>query len=1178
MRTIVVRAGRVLTAAAFAIAFVGLHPSAAFASSGGVSGGVLTYNATNNENQDVVITSSGAGQATLKDWGTFSMSQTGGCVASGGNTLACTGVTSIVLNLGNFGDIADWTAVSYPVTFNGSSGADEAYGGSGNDTLNMGTGGDYAEAGAGSDTIVNDSGTDTAYGQAGDDTFNESADDFSDDYLWGGAGTDTVSYAGRTERVDASLDGVQNDGEVGESDNVESDIEHITGGAGNDTLVGSDLAANILIGNDGNDVLQGLGGGDSLQGGVGEDFLDGGTGNDTLAAGGDADTVSGGSGADAIDAGDGNDTIDGGDQNDTIDTGLGGADVAQGGLGDDTITDPATGGQLDGGLGDDTITSTGGGATLFGREGSDLLNGGAAADALKGGDGSDILQGGGGDDTLDGGLGADVLGGGDGTDTADYAGRVAPLTVTLDDVSNDGEPSEYDNVLSDVENVHGGWGNDSITGSASDNILTDGSAGNDVLDGQGGNDTLIATGGADTLLGGDGNDVMLGGTGNDSFTGGAGVDQVSYADHTADVTVSIDALANDGQAGEADSIALDVENLLGGPGNDALIGSAFANDLNGGSAGNDTLVGGSGSDTYAGGSGGDTVSYAEHTSDVSATIDGTANDGAAGELENIPNDVENLTGGSGNDTLLGTTSANVFVGGGGTDTVSYADHSADTSLSIDGVANDGSAGELDNIQVDVENLIGGSGTDTMTGSAVANVLNAGAGGNDTMNGLAGNDTLIGGSGNDTFDAGDGADTMTGGAGDDVFAGGNGTDTVSYVDHAGDVTASIDNLANDGSAGELDNIQSDVENLTGGVGNDTLAGSSGANALNGGSAGNDTLIGGAGTDTYAGGVGVDTVSYVDHLAAVTASMDGVANDGATGENENVPVDIENLAGGSGSDTLTGNTVVNALWGNDGNDTLVGAGGTDTFAGGNGTDTVSYADHATAVTASLDGAANDGSAGENENIPADVENLTGGSANDTLIGNTFTNSFSGGGGVDTVSYADHLLPVTVTIDGTANDGQSGEFDNVATDVENLIGGSGNDSLTGSSAANVFDGGTGADVLKGLGGIDTVTYASRTQPLVVTIDNKANDGEVGELDNVFTDIENLIGGSGADKLTGSKAANALTGGKGADTIVGGSGNDTIYARDKVKDTLLDGGLGTDSAQVDKTDVKKNIEILLK
>ena len=55
-----------------------------------------------------------------------------------------------------------------------------------------------------------------------------------------------------------------------------------------------------------------------------------------------------------------------------------------------------------------------------------------------------------------------------------------------------------------------------------------------------------------------------------------------------------------------------------------------------------------------------------------------ANDGTSTELENLGADVENLTGGAGADTLLGTTATNVFVGGAGSDTVSYADHATDT--------------------------------------------------------------------------------------------------------------------------------------------------------------------------------------------------------------------------------------------------------------------------------------------------------------------------------------------------------------------------------------------------------------------------------------------------------------------------------------------------------------------
>src|SRR2546423_7201173 len=111
-----------------------------------------------------------------------------------------------------------------------------------------------------------------------------------------------------------------------------------------------------------------------------------------------------------------------------------------------------------------------------------------AGATFDGGDGQDILTGGAGDDTLDGGKGADEITGGDGTDTADYSSRTAGVTVTLDDVRNDGEsrPSpatcEGDDVHSDVENVSGGAGNDTLTASA-DPIA-------DRLDGNGGHAIL----------------------------------------------------------------------------------------------------------------------------------------------------------------------------------------------------------------------------------------------------------------------------------------------------------------------------------------------------------------------------------------------------------------------------------------------------------------------------------------------------------------------------------------------------------------------------------------------------------------------------------------------------------------------------------------------------------------
>src|SRR5207247_1332933 len=115
-----------------------------------------------------------------------------------------------------------------------------------------------------------------------------------------------------------------------------------------------------------------------------------------------------------------------------------------------------------------------------------------------------------------------------------------------------------------------------------------------------------------------------------------------------------------------------------------------------------------------------------------------------------------------------------------------------------------------------------------------------------------------------------------------------------------------------------------------------------------------------------------------------------------------------------------------------------------------------------------------------------------------------------------YAILRYPVAVLLDGVANDGEAGESDNLMADVENVTGGSGDDILSGDAGANVLDGGLGndtleggpgADTLIGGSGTDTVSYASRSNPVTVTLDGAANDGEVGENDNV--QAENVVGG---------------------------------------------------------------------
>ena len=80
-------------------------------------------------------------------------------------------------------------------------------------------------------------------------------------------------------------------------------------------------------------------------------------------------------------------------------------------------------------------------------------------------------------------------------------------------------------------------------------------------------------------------------------------------------------------------------------------------------------------------------------------------------------------------------------------------------------------------------------------------------------GAGGNDRLLGKGGADVLRGEDGNDALIGGASADVFEGGAGQDTASYEDAAA-VVVSIGDGANDGTAGEGDDVQSDVERVQG----------------------------------------------------------------------------------------------------------------------------------------------------------------------------------------------------------------------------------------------------------------------------------------------------------------------------------------------------------------------------
>lgn len=141
-------------------------------------------------------------------------------------------------------------------------------------------------------------GPDTVAGLGGDDRLVEGARPSGADTFSGGGAVDTVDYSSRTATVRVDINGVADDGQVGEGDFVRVDVENARTGTGSDVLAGSG-AANGLNGGGGVDQVSGMGGNDDLTGGPGVDTINGNAGDDGIdALDGDKDTVNCGSGED----------------------------------------------------------------------------------------------------------------------------------------------------------------------------------------------------------------------------------------------------------------------------------------------------------------------------------------------------------------------------------------------------------------------------------------------------------------------------------------------------------------------------------------------------------------------------------------------------------------------------------------------------------------------------------------------------------------------------------------------------------------------------------------------------------------------------------------------------------------------------------------------------------------
>lgn len=185
----------------------------------------------------------------------------------------------------------------------------------------------------------------------------------------------------------------------------------------------------------------------------------------------------------------------------------------------------------------------------------------------------------------------------------------------------------------------------------------------------------------------------------------------------------------------------------------------------------------------------------------------------------------------------------------------------------------------------------------------------------------------------------------------VFYFGNaGTDTMDYVAADRGVRVDTDDfpgagLSEDGRPGiDRETIGDDIEHIQGSSFGDTLFGSDADNLFLGRNGddvlnprgGSDVIDEGSapsGADTIAGGDGAnDRVFYSVRTSGVNVSLDGVRNDGATGEQDNVSSTVEQIGGTNFRDVLTGSGVANVIDGFGGPDTIDGLGGNDTLSAG------------------------------------------------------------------------------------------------------------------------------------------------------------------------------------------------------------------------------------------------------
>lgn len=764
---------------------------------------------------------------------------------------------------------------------------------------------------------------------------------------------------------------------------------------------------------------------------------------------------------------------------------------------------------------------------LTGSAFDDLLIGNAGDNVIAGGEGDDLLSGGAGSDTYEfaEGWGDDAIFAETGgvADTLDFSAVTSDLTFTL---YKDGTVSVTDGVntlqpVSGMERLIDGQGNDTF-------VFEDGAAFSGTI---GMDNQFLAALGLD-------------------IGGGSGSNTLDFSAYTADISVDLgitipttdtNLFAHaETRTGQTLIGGLsNMQNAIGGSGNDRIWGNSAANLLDGG-AGDDELFGRDGEDTLVGGAGNDLLQGGFDMAQMELLNPATL---VAIFGEAIQ---EAITNGTLDQALAGDQ-----------DTASYAGATSAVSvdLSLTSAQETGGAGN-DTLQ-GVQNLVGSGFNDVLRGNLLGNTL-SGAAGNDTLYGMQGSDILIGGAGNDLLGGGEYISGST------LLE----HDAASYADAASGVSVNLGlGSAQDTLAAGSDTLTG-IEELIGSMYDDVMRGDQYDNILHGGE-GNDLLEGGAGSDRLDGGAGSDTVTYVHDLGdvsqggySVAANLDsGYATDGSAATD--ILLDAENLIGSTLKDHLVGNSADNIIDGGGGSDLLEGKGGADRyrFVGNwNGVQIVEQAstgsgnkaeNETSAVRDILDfssvnqnltftihngGAVSVRAAGDASLVGqiANVEKLLGGSKENSFVfgsSATFTGIMDGGAGtLNTLDYSAYGKGATVNLVATDEQtpgkatGTSGVLN-----IKQVIGTAFDDTLSGDAGANTLIGGSGNDTLSGGDGQDAIYGGDGNDRL---------DGGAGN--------DRLLGGAGSDSLLGGIGNDELTGGTGDDTLKGEGGADAALYDD--------------------------------